>query len=218
MKIEKVNIADLISPSYNPRDITPAEMEKLKNSIQEFDYIDPLIVNDVNMHIIGGNQRFEALKQLGYNEIEVSFVHIEDPNREKALNLRLNKMSGDWDTIKLNEILEELEINHFDISLTGFDEFDEEIEFKNLLGKMEFDETPRPKPKTEETYTNEQIGNAETLSDEEIFNDDEEFEETEPAKPLGYYNITLLFDTEEEMTEAFDKLVADGYNCRMSNS
>lgn len=217
MKIEKVNINDLISPAYNPRDIKPAEMEKLKTSIDEFGYVAPIIVNEHNMHIVGGNQRYEAMKQLGYKEVEVSYVNITDPNREKALNLRLNKMSGEWDTIKLNEILEELEINHFDISLTGFGEFDEEIEFKNLLDKMEFDETPRSRT-TAGTNVSENNNYSENNDFIEETIEDDIDEIIEDSKPLGYYNITLLFETEEDMTEAFDKLVADGYNCRMSNS
>lgn len=124
MKIEKVNINDLISPSYNPRDITPEEMEKLKTSIQEFGYVDPIIVNEVNMHIVGGNQRYEALKELEYEEVDVVYINETDENREKALNIALNKISGEWDFQKLTDLLDELELNHFDVSLTGFDDLD----------------------------------------------------------------------------------------------
>lgn len=209
MKIEKFKIKDLISPKYNPRQISDKEMEKLKRSIKEFNYIDPIIVNSFNNHIIGGNQRFEAMKQLGYDEIEVSVVNIPDPNKEKALNLRLNKLSGEWDTVKLNDIIQELEINHFDLSITGFDDFDEEIEFKTLLDKIEFEENNSQPKQSESIIDDEPIEEAvEVIEDE--------FEE--PKKPLGYYNITLIFESEEEMTEAFDKLVSEGYNCRMSDS
>lgn len=122
MKIEKVNINELISPSYNPREISPAEMEKLKTSIEEFGYVDLIIVNEVNNHIVGGNQRYEALKELGYDEVDVVYVHEEDENREKALNIALNKISGEWNDIKLNNILEELKVENVDISLTGFED------------------------------------------------------------------------------------------------
>lgn len=121
MKIEKVNINDLISPSYNPREISPEEMEKLKTSITEFGYCDPIIVNKHNNHIVGGNQRYEAMKQLGYTEVEVSYVNIPDLNREKALNIRLNNNSGRWDEIKLNKILEDFQLSGFKhTELTGF--------------------------------------------------------------------------------------------------
>ena len=122
MEIVKVDINELISPEYNPRQITDDEMEKLKNSINEFGYIAPIIVNKYNNHIIGGNQRYEALKSLGYTDVDVVFVDEPDSNREKALNIALNKISGEWDFVKLADIIDELELNDFDIPLTGFDE------------------------------------------------------------------------------------------------
>lgn len=125
MKLTTVKITDLISPEYNPRDITPEDMDKLKTSITEFGYVDPIIVNDVNNHIVGGNQRYEALLELGFEDVEVSFIHEPDLNREKALNIALNKISGDWDFGKLTEILDDLELNGFDITLTGFEGLDD---------------------------------------------------------------------------------------------
>ena len=122
MEIVIVDINELISPEYNPRQITDDEMEKLKNSINEFGYIAPIIVNKHNNHIIGGNQRYEALKSLGYTDVDVVFVDEPDLNREKALNIALNKISGEWDFVKLADIIDELELNDFDIPLTGFDE------------------------------------------------------------------------------------------------
>ena len=122
MEIVKVDINELISPEYNPRQITDDEMEKLKNSINEFGYVAPIIVNKHNNHIIGGNQRYEALKSLGYTDVDVIFVDEPDLNREKALNIALNKISGEWDFVKLADIIDELELNDFDIPLTGFDE------------------------------------------------------------------------------------------------
>ena len=61
MDMETVNIDELISPDYNPRHITPAAMESLKQSINEFGYITPIIVNRYNNHVVGGNQRLTAL-------------------------------------------------------------------------------------------------------------------------------------------------------------
>lgn len=128
MNIEKANINELISPDWNPRQITDEEMEKLKNSINEFGYIDPLIVNKHNNHIVGGNQRYNALKELGYTEVDVIFINEPNIAKEKAMNLALNKISGDWDQDKLDIILEEIQLSDIDITLTGFDE----IEFTNL--------------------------------------------------------------------------------------
>ena len=124
MKIHKVPINSLISPEWNPRQITDEELTKLETSLKEFGYIEPIIVNDVNNHIVGGNQRCKALKQLGYDEVDVVYVHIEDLAKEKACNVALNKISGDWDNDKLRVVLEEIELSPFDISLTGFDEIE----------------------------------------------------------------------------------------------
>ena len=124
MEIVKVDINELISPEYNPRQITDDEMEKLKNSINEFGYIAPIIVNKHNNHIVGGNQRYEALKSLGYTDVDVVFVDEPDLNREQALNIALNKISGEWDFVKLADIIDDLELNDFDISLTGFDDLE----------------------------------------------------------------------------------------------
>ena len=144
MNIEKANINDLISPDWNPRQITEEELQKLETSLNEFGYIEPIIVNDVNNHIVGGNQRCKALKQLGYEEVDVVYVHIEDIHKEKACNVALNKISGDWDTDKLKIVLEEIELSPIDVSLTGFDEIE--------LTEMEIT-TDEPVEVTEDDYT-----------------------------------------------------------------
>lgn len=135
MKIEKVSIEELVSPDWNPRVITEKEMEKLKTSLEEFGYVSPIIVNKHNNHVVGGNQRLSAMKELGYTEIDV--VYIDEPNldKEKALNIALNKISGDWDSLKLENIFNELGMN--ELKLTGFDELEIEV-YKE--GDMNFDD------------------------------------------------------------------------------
>ncbi|MEE3309641.1 site-specific DNA-methyltransferase, partial [Sharpea azabuensis] len=117
-------VKDLVSPEWNPRQITTEELEKLKTSLEEFGYIEPIIVNDVNNHVVGGNQRLRALIALGYDEVDCVYVHIEDINKEKACNVALNKISGDWDEDKLRVVLEDIELSPIDIKLTGFDELE----------------------------------------------------------------------------------------------
>lgn len=128
MQVETISIDELVSPEWNPRVISELEMEKLKNSIKEFGYVDPIIVNRHNNHIVGGNQRYLALKELGYNEVEVLYINEPDILKEKAMNIALNKISGEWDQDKLDVVLEEIQLSDIDITLTGFDE----IEFTNL--------------------------------------------------------------------------------------
>ena len=128
MDIQKIPIEKINPAKYNPRkDLKPGdpEYEKLKKSILEFDYIDPIIWNKRTGNIVGGHQRFKVLKELNLTEIEVSVVDL-DENREKALNLALNKTGGDWDIPKLNALLQELQVSELDIEVTGFSE--DEIE------------------------------------------------------------------------------------------
>lgn len=123
VRIEKKKIDELIPAEYNPRvDLQPGdtEYEKLKRSILEFDLVEPLVWNERTGRLVGGHQRLKVLKELGYEEVEVSIVDL-DEEREKALNIALNKVQGDWDKTKLKDLLEELDTGAFDMELTGFD-------------------------------------------------------------------------------------------------
>ena len=125
MELRKVKLNELISPNYNPRKISSDEMHKLKRSITELGYAEPIIVNDVNNVIISGNQRYKALKDLGTEEIEVIFIHEPVLAREKALNVALNKIDGDWDHDKLKEII--IDVEEVDSTLTGFEPHEIEL-------------------------------------------------------------------------------------------
>ena len=73
------------------------------------------------MVVVGGHQRLKVLKELGYTDIEVVYVDLND-TEEKALNIALNKISGDWDAEKLEDLLRDISLDtDFDIELTGFD-------------------------------------------------------------------------------------------------
>lgn len=123
-----MNVDDLIPAEYNPRkDLLPgnSEYEKLKKSILEFDYIDPIIWNERTGRVVGGHQRLKILLELGYKEVQVSTVNLNE-EKEKALNLALNKTGGEWELPKLKELLQELRECDLDIEITGFSE--EEIE------------------------------------------------------------------------------------------
>ena len=123
-EVGKINMNELVSPEWNPREISDDEMEKLKTSLKEFGYVDYLVVNKVNNHIVGGNQRYHALKEMGFEELDVIFIEESDLNREKTLNIALNKISGDWDNERLEELLNELNTADIELILTGFDEFE----------------------------------------------------------------------------------------------
>lgn len=118
MTIKSFPIDKIQESPFNPRKIDQKTLEKLMASIREFGYVDPLIVNKRNMQVVGGNQRLKALRELGWKTVQVVLVDLED-RKEKALNVALNKISGDWNFDKLREIMLELEDD--DKLLTGFD-------------------------------------------------------------------------------------------------
>lgn len=123
MNINKFNINELIEAKYNPRkNLKPgdSEYEKIKRSIQEFGYVDPIIINS-DKTIVGGHQRYKVLKDLGYNEVECVVVDL-DKNKEKLLNVALNKISGEWDMELLKNLMEDLNKEIDDLSLSGFDD------------------------------------------------------------------------------------------------
>ena len=138
MKIEKIKIENLNPAKYNPRkDLQPgdSEYEKLKRSIEEFGYVEPIIWNKTTGNIIGGHQRYKLLVQSGVSEVECVVVEF-DETKEKALNIALNKISGDWDKDKLAFLLSDLQSSDFDVSLTGFND----DELADLFSEMDSSE------------------------------------------------------------------------------
>ena len=123
MEIQKIPAARLNPAAYNPRvDLKPGdkEYEKLKRSINEFGYVEPVIWNRQTGNVVGGHQRLKVLMDLGQTEIDCVVVDL-DLAREKALNIALNKIQGDWDEDKLAAIMADFDAEAFDVSLTGFD-------------------------------------------------------------------------------------------------
>lgn len=123
MDIQKISITQLNPATYNPRkDLQPGdvEYERLRRSIEEFGYVEPLVWNKRTGNIVGGHQRFKVLVAMGYNDIDCVVIDL-DEQREKALNVALNKISGAFDIPLLTDLLRDLDDSGFDVSLTGFD-------------------------------------------------------------------------------------------------
>ena len=138
MKIKALPIDSLTPADYNPRkQLQPGdpEFEKLKRSLDEFGYVEPVIWNETTGRIVGGHQRITALKTLGYEHVDCVVVEL-DETREKALNIALNKISGDWDQVKLALLIADLDASDFDAELTGFDD----TEIQQLIGSLDEDE------------------------------------------------------------------------------
>lgn len=122
MKIEKVKIEDLKVAEYNPRIELKEDDEsykRIKASIEEFGYVDPIIINKRNMVVIGGHQRLNILKNMNYKEVECVILNL-DEKQEKRLNLSLNKNNGYWDNAKLEDLFNELDLSEEELFATGF--------------------------------------------------------------------------------------------------
>ena len=124
MDIRTLKLSDLNPAKYNPRkELKPGdtEFEKLKRSIESFGYVELIVVNEATgFTVISGHQRLSVLKALGYDSVECIVVSL-DATREKALNIAMNKISGEWDTKRLENLLSDLKAEDFDVTLTGFD-------------------------------------------------------------------------------------------------
>lgn len=171
MQTEIMKLADIIPAEYNPRVELKAgdtEYDALTNSISRFGLVEPLIVNKRNNVLIGGHQRLNVLKEMGVEETEVIVVDLPE-EQEKQLNVSLNKIEGEWDMYKLEEVLREIDVD--DIIYTGFSE--EEVD--NIIG----------------------INNEEQIDDivEEFDVEDKEPEEEEQTAPTQKFHIYMSFAT-----------------------
>jgi ParB-like chromosome segregation protein Spo0J len=137
LELERIPISEINPAAYNPRqDLRPGdpEYEQLKRSIETWGLVEPLVWNRRTGNLVGGHQRLKILIQRGDAEVDVSVVDL-DPENEKALNLALNKIQGDWDEDALRALLEELSRTDIDLELTGFSE----TELTGLLQDIDID-------------------------------------------------------------------------------
>lgn len=160
MQIEKIKITDIYPADYNPRTITEDQKTKLKNSIDNFGIVEPILINLHNNRIIGGHQRFDVLldqyildndlyAELNLLRLNDSYgwvfpdndITLDSEDMEKALNLVLNntKVMGTFDENKLVQVFNDLTESGFNTSLTGFN--NEDITgFKGLNNQAETEE------------------------------------------------------------------------------
>ena len=142
----EVKINDLIPSEYNPRYWSEKAISDLKKSIKENGFVVPILANGNKSRygvVIAGHFRLKIAKDLGYKTVPVNFVDIEDIEKEKKLNLTLNKVSGDWDFDLLKnfdiEMLMDIGFDNNDLSKiwdenleTEDDNFDVEKELEKI--------------------------------------------------------------------------------------
>lgn len=110
LNIVYVPIGELKPSEFNPRKWSESQTEALKESISRFGLVDPLLCNSTEARkniVIGGNFRLKVAKDLGFKEMPVVYVDIPDLEKEKELNIRLNKNQGEFDYDLLKDFSEE---------------------------------------------------------------------------------------------------------------
>ena len=135
-ELKMLPVSVLKPAEYNPRKKLKKgdkEYKKIENSIREFGFADPLVVN-ADMTIIGGHQRLNVAIDLGYTEVPCAIVDV-DKTREKALNIALNKITGAWDDQMLADLLKDLENVNFNLDFTGYEAPEIGQLFSNIYDK-----------------------------------------------------------------------------------
>jgi hypothetical protein len=124
-RLEPDQPLDRFNPApYNPRkDLQPGdpEFERLRASIESFDHAGVLIGNARTGNLVGGHQTLKVLRHLGRSTADYKVVDLS-LDREKALNVALNRISGAWDHDKLDELMTDLrDLDPDMVDLAGFD-------------------------------------------------------------------------------------------------
>jgi ParB-like chromosome segregation protein Spo0J len=126
MIIEKKKIADLIPAPYNPRQSTAKQEKHLKESLEKFGLVEPIIFNKQTGYIVGGHFRVRELKKLGITEIECVIVDLNEAD-EKELNIRLNANTGSWDWDTLANDWEVVDLEAWGLDIPQFDTVEEQV-------------------------------------------------------------------------------------------
>lgn len=157
MEIRTLNAAKLKAADYNPRrDLQPedAEYQKLRRSIEEFGYIEPIIWNERTGRVVGGHQRLKVLLEQGAQEIECVVVDLPDKD-EKILNVLLNKVKGRWDIGKLADLLQQFD-EAGAMEVTGFEDWELQsllMQYDHIKDLMEEDFSGYDDSKERSTFT-----------------------------------------------------------------
>jgi len=141
MKIEKRKISELIRAEYNPRKISVVQLQELKDGIEEFGLVSPLVVNENPERkniIVGGHQRLKIWEELGNKEVDCSIVNLP-LNKERKLNIKLNKNGGTFDDDLLKEFFDYEELIEWGFTVSELFDMDE-TEIKGNIEDVDYSE------------------------------------------------------------------------------
>ena len=207
LEIVSVAIKQLKPSEYNPRKMTEKQEEDLTESLKRFGCLDPIIVNMFSGReniIVGGHQRYRILDKLGYKEVPVIFVSL-DEKKEKELNLRLNKNTGefDFDILKTFETDLLLDVGFTQLELS--ENWDDGLD----LGEEGFDEE---KSLAEAKTTSIKLGDIFELGQHRLICGDSRDIETIKLLMKGEKANTILTDPPYNISLSYDKGISGNQN------
>lgn len=112
-------IREITPAKYNPRRVSDEAIGRLTKSLAEFGNIQPITWNARTGNVVGGHQRLKVYQAMGKTEVEVWAIDL-DEKKEKAANIALNKLSGEFDMTLLKDLIEEIDTGDIDLDITGF--------------------------------------------------------------------------------------------------
>jgi site-specific DNA-methyltransferase (adenine-specific) len=146
LEVNQIDIESLQPYANNPRKLSDKAITKVANSIKEFGFRQPIVVDEKNI-IVVGHTRYQAARKLGLDKVPVTQIKGLTPEQVNAYRIADNKTNeyADWDDDLLALELKELEHKDFDLDLTGYEKSEiDKILFEEKQGLVDDDEIPEP--------------------------------------------------------------------------
>ena len=144
MIVENIDINLLKPYANNPRKLTPKAIEKVAESLKQFGFRQPIVVDNDNI-IVVGHTRYQASRKLGYTQVPITKINNLTKEQINAYRIADNRTNeeAEWDDELLALEIKDLEMKDFDISLTGMDKPElDKILFEEKQGNADDDEVP----------------------------------------------------------------------------
>ena len=144
MIVENIDINLLKPYANNPRKLTPKAIEKVAESLKQFGFRQPIVVDNNNI-IVVGHTRYQASRKLGYTQVPITKINNLTKEQINAYRIADNRTNeeAEWDDELLALEIKDLEMKDFDISLTGMDKPElDKILFEEKQGNTDDDEVP----------------------------------------------------------------------------
>ena len=189
MEIKNLDINLILPYKNNPRKISDTSIEKVANSIKNFGFRQPIVV-DKNNIVVVGHTRLQASRKLGLQQVPVLVADNLSEDQINAYRLADNRTNEEsqWQNDLLKLELQDLQFKNFDLNLTAFDDFElDDLLFEEKQGLTDEDEVPKT---PEEPIS--KLGDIWKLGNHKLMCGDSTFEENK-TKLLNGKNVDMIF-------------------------